>query len=516
MDDSLTLSGGGSTAVATDELFADASRLGAAEAVVSEWRERARVINVGLLELDLSEPTAGPYDMSSPTWGIANARTRWYEATECAGRLRGALIESGERYGATEGLVEALWRIGGGPLAWLVGAAAVLPATVIVGGAVAGASAGATALGWRTPLETWLAGQKGLLSDPAFVRAVRTAADSADEFVAGALHAPPGLAVGVGSEIRAPEAASLALGVAGLSGAATGSRFLVDGPVRVSRALPDVRADRSARAGSARSDAQPLEGSVTAPTGVADLADRIPASDSGAQIRVERYGGPDDPRWVVYIGGTVDFTMTAGAETNDMTSNLHGIADDSALDVLRLAGADSAAVERAARMALAEAGAEPGDPLMPIGHSGGGIVAASLAADPDLNVSTAVNLGGPVASEELRDGVLLLSIEHEEDLVPATGGWGHPSPDRLTVSRSVLEAGVEYDDAVPAHLLVRYQETAALVDASEEEQLVEFRERVAAFTGGGTGEMTRWVATRELGPAAPEVSPSTPDGARGR
>jgi pimeloyl-ACP methyl ester carboxylesterase len=178
-----------------------------------------------------------------------------------------------------------------------------------------------------------------------------------------------------------------------------------------------------------------------------------------------------------------------------------------------------AAVERAVRLALAEAGAELGDPLLPVGHSGGGIVAAALAGDPDLNVTTAVNLGGPVVSEALRDGATLLTIEHEEDLVPATGGWGHPSPDRLTVSRSVLEAGVEHDEAVPAHLLVRYQETAALMDASEEPRLVAMREEVAAFTGGGTGEMTRWVATRELGPSElspSELSPSTPDAARGR
>lgn len=509
MDDALTLSGGGSTAVATDELFADAARLGAAEAVVADWHERARVVSRGLIELDLSEPAAGTSDVSSPTWSIAMARARLREATDIAGRLREALIESAERYGAAEGAVAAIWRIVGGPLAWLMGGVAVLPGVLLGGGAVAGMIAGAHALGWRTPLETWLADRRGMLSDPAFVRAVRIAVDSTDELVAGGLRVPAGLAVGAGAEIRAPESASIALGVAGLFGATRGSRFLVDGPVRVSRPIPDGRADRSAGARAARTDAHPLEGPVPAPTGVADLVDRIPPTDAGAQIRVERYGDPTDPRWVVYLGGTVDFTTTAGAETNDMTSNLHGIADDSALDALRLAGADSAALERAARLALVEAGAQPGDPLLPVGYSGGGIAVAALAGDPELNVVAAVNVGGPVASAALRDGVPLLSVEHEEDLVPAIGGSGHPSPDRLTVSRSVLEAGVEYDDAVPAHQLERYQETAVLIDASDEARLAAFREQVAEFTGGRAGEMTRWVASREL-------SPSTPDGARGR
>ncbi|KRC61502.1 hypothetical protein ASE14_11615 [Agromyces sp. Root81] len=505
MDDSLTLSGGGSTAVATDELFADAVRLGGTVSVASDWRERARVIHVGLAELDLSEPAAGPWDTTSPTWGIAMARTHLYEAMEYAGRLRKALVESAERYGAAEGVIEALWRMSGGPLAWLVGSAAVtaVPAIVIGGGAAIGAHA----LGWRTPLETWLAGQRHVLSDPDFVRAVRTAMDSADEFIGGVFRLPGAMAIG--SEIRAPESASLLLGVAGLLGVAYGSRVLVDGPVRVSPLLPDGRADRRAGHQTARAEARPFDGSVTAPAGIADLLDRIPTSDAAAQIRVERYGAADDPRWVVYIGGTVDFTTTAGAQTNDMTNNLHGIADDSALDALRVAGADSGAVERAVRLALTEAGAKPGDPLIPIGHSGGGTVAATLAGDPELNVVAAVSAGGPVASAELREGVPLLSVEHEEDLVPATGGWGHPSPDRLTVSRSVLEPGVEYDDVLPAHQLVRYRETAELIDASEEQRLVEFREQLAEFTGGGTGEMTQWVARREL-------SPSTPDAAPGR
>ncbi|KQZ11482.1 hypothetical protein ASD23_05400 [Agromyces sp. Root1464] len=510
MDDSLTLSGGGSTAVATDELFADAARLGNTEAVVSDWRERAGVISRGLAELDLREPAAGSWDMSSPTWGLANARVRLEEATDCAGHLREALIESAERYGASERVVEALWRIGAGPLAALAGGMVrvAFPSILLGGGVALGVVLGARALGWVTPLDAWLADQTHLLSDRGFVRAVRNAVDSVDELVAGALLVPPGLAVGVGAEIRAPEAASLALGIAGLFGATIGSRVLVEAPVRVSRRVSDGPADQSAAARATRADAPPVDGPVTAPSGVADLVDRIPTSDDGAQIRVERYGEADDPRWVVYISGTADFTTTAGAETNDMTSNLHGIADDSPLDALRMAGADSGAVERAVRMALAEAGARPGDPLLPVGHSGGGIVAATLAADPELNVVAAVSVGGPVASAEVRGGVPVLTVEHEEDLVPATGGSGHPSLDRLTVSRSVLEPGVEHD-AFAAHALVRYQETAALIDASEEQRLVAFRERVAAFTGGGAGEMTRWVATREL-------SPSTPGAARGR
>ena len=108
-----------------------------------------------------------------------------------------------------------------------------------------------------------------------------------------------------------------------------------------------------------------------------------------------------------------------------MTSNVHGIADDSGLDALRLAGAESGAGERAVREAMREAGVDAGRsgargrPLGRRGHR--------REASPAIPSSTcvgAVNLGGPVASAPTREGVGVLSIEHEEDLVPATGGVG--------------------------------------------------------------------------------------------
>ncbi len=237
---------------------------------------------------------------------------------------------------------------------------------------------------------------------------------------------------------------------------------------------------------------------VTPPGGIGELADRVPTGDDGSQIRIERYGPVSDPRWIVYIGGTVDFGLVAGEQPADMTSNLHGIADDSALDALRLAGAESGAGERAVREAMREAGVEAGDPVLAVGHSGGGVIAARLAGDPELNAVGAISLGGPVASAPTREGVGVLSIEHEEDLVPATGGAGHPSADRVTVSRSVLEPGREYEAVFPAHELTRYRETAAMVDASEEARLASFRSLVGEVTGDDAGLRSDWVATRDV------------------
>jgi pimeloyl-ACP methyl ester carboxylesterase len=146
-------------------------------------------------------------------------------------------------------------------------------------------------------------------------------------------------------------------------------------------------------------------------------------------------------------------------------------------------------------------GIEPGDPLLVVGYSGGGVIAAKLAADPELNTVAAVNLGGPVASAPTREGVGVLSIEHEEDLVPGSGGSGHPSDERVEVSRSVLDDGRRYGSLLPAHELARYRETAALIDESAEERLAGFHALAAEFTRGASGTQSDWVARRDLSPS---------------
>ena len=454
----LVVSGGGSTAVATDGLFVDAARLGATTAVVTDWIDRAAVIRRGLGDLDLDSPSlisaAG-----SPTLDLAFAAMCLDQVLDHATWLRSSLLEAAERYGATERFVDGLWQL------------------AAFGGAAVARAPCSRARRRRAPRCGWrVGGLDGLACGGVGIDAARRVARAStahcsptptscgsfarpsttcDETVGAAAHVP--LAGLLGLPVRAPESASVVLGLAGALGAlgVAGGRVLVDGPVRVTRldrataatVPPGHPADAVGRVGDV----------VEPPAGIGDLADRVPRGDTEAQIRIERYGTADDPRWIVYVGGTVEFGLTAGEQPADMTSNIHGIADDSGVDALRLAGAPSAAGERAVRLAMSEAGVQPGDPLLAVGYSGGGVIAAKLAADPELNVVGAVNLGGPVASAPTREGVGLLSIEHDEDLVPATGGAGHPSPDRVTVSRSVLEPGREYEAVVPAHELARYR-----------------------------------------------------------
>ncbi|MET4159059.1 hypothetical protein [Agromyces sp. PvR057] len=496
VSDDLVISGGGSTRVAVDELFADVGRLDTAEGLVRYASDRFGVARSKLDAVEHRATASGPLP-----WPGDDLRFGWFAFEVALGRLRllrFRLVMAAELYGATERTVGALWDLGGAVGASVLGflapramaGAAVsllpvaLPAAAALGLArMAGSDPGPAV---DAAVRRWLGEHRGVLNDPAFVRFVRTFADHADDFVLGALNVPA--APLVGSATEAPESASLILGVTGLLsaiGIGTG-RTLVDGPVRVERVT----------SGPARDPAvapSPSNAAVPPPRGFEDLADRVPRGD--AQITVERHHVDGENRWLVYIAGTADFGLVAGSETNDMTSNVHGIADDSPLDALRLAGSTSAGAERGVRLALAEAGALPGDPIVAVGHSGGGVIAASLAADPGLNVVGGLNLGGPVASAQIPETCSFISVEHADDLVPATGGSGHPSC-VVVVSRRVNEHGSDGDAVLPAHQFVEYGQTTALLDESDAPQLVAFREQLQEFTAGTVGEQTRWRAER--------------------
>ncbi|AMB59836.1 alpha/beta hydrolase [Microterricola viridarii] len=480
MADTLTLSGGGTTAVATDEMFAHAAQLGACQARAEEWRAR---IGAVLAADDGAGGGGGPaMGMTGASgWAPSAASTlllgeaqRQVQAFGAAvERLRDSLRRAAESYGQAERTITALWGAGAQLAAWTAGGAlpqllasavfSLLPLAALT--LLLSTAFGIDPARLPALVSGWLLADPRLLNSPGFVRLVRAAIGSGDEFAAGLLRVPAAVALPVGAHVGAEEGAA-AVTVLALLAAAVGSRALRETPERVHRAT-------AARA-------------VTPPGGVGGLAARVPSSAAGSpQIRIERYG-ETAPRWVVYLAGTADFTATPGAEPFDLTANVHATADG------------DAASERAVREALAAAGAAPSEPLLLIGHSQGGLVAARLAEAGDLNVAGYVNLGGPLGSVQA-NGVPGLSIEHTDDIVPALGGSGHAPDELLTVGRTALPADPAANQAAPlfgAHSLDQYRHTARLIDASAEPRLQGFERLVRDFAGTAPGSMTSWRAER--------------------
>ncbi|WP_394768406.1 hypothetical protein [Lacisediminihabitans sp.] len=471
MSGDLVIGGGGSTAVATAELFAQARDLAAIGVRLHECLGELGVIDRGVTggmlraaDAPLSAATA-ERDIQGAMATIGATRSRLEQ-------LSAALELSAERYGETEGALGRLAQQVAAGAGYLFGLALptiallLLPAAVgIAGGAASGYALlspdARRALGGALPV--WFRRNSEALSSPGVVEAVRLSVMSADDVGAGALRLPPDLARLIGDE---------GLGLVGLGTSAS------------------VAAGAAGRFGALRETGVSVRQAPPVPTSPAETfaerAARIPEGD--AQVRIDRYrsAGVAD-RFEVYIGGTRDFSAAAGTEPWDMTSNVAGIA-----------GQDAGS-SRAVREAMAAAGVSADSPVVFTGYSQGGLVAAQLAASGDYNTDGLFTLGAPAAQVAVPTSVPWLAVEHTDDVVPALGGtWA--SADQV-LARRELFAGTPVDTSVafPAHQLSAYRQTAALVDASSEARVERTLGALNSAESGSTVESTLYTATR-VGP----------------
>jgi hypothetical protein len=235
---------------------------------------------------------------------------------------------------------------------------------------------------------------------------------------------------------------------------------------------------------------RPATAAGRAPTGVADLVtatQRYTATGPGGtaeepgtvrvvEVRRDRGDGRAGSAWIVHVPGTQGWAADApaGATPFDLTGNLHLMAGR------RTAGT------RAVTGAMAAAGVQPGEPVLLVGHSQGGLVAASVAADPAVRrrftVTHVVTAGSPVAEVPVPADVRVLSLEHTDDLV--TGLDGRPNPDRRTWLTVRARAPGGTGGPLPPHDSAGYAATAGLVDRSTDPDLVAYRRSLDPFLDG--------------------------------
>lgn len=234
-----------------------------------------------------------------------------------------------------------------------------------------------------------------------------------------------------------------------------------------------------------RADEASVPRTAEAPGGFAALAARIPpAVDGEPQVRVERYVLPSgEVRWVVYIAGTSDWSIEPRGDPWDDTSNVVGLAGQ------------SAGSTRATVAALMQAGWQPGEAVLPVGHSQGGIVATALTASGIAPVPMLVTFGSPTAGVAVAPGVVDVAIEHRDDLVPALGGSPPLGDARLLVRAPAPETTA--GGVLAAHSIDAYQQTAGRLDASSDERAGAARATLADFTRGQEAEVTMWRGERE-------------------
>lgn len=232
--------------------------------------------------------------------------------------------------------------------------------------------------------------------------------------------------------------------------------WFVDGPVNGGG--PIVRAVPSTLTG-------PLVGDGGVPGRVPGVADLVAAGDGldGGRVRVlETTRGDGGSAWVVIIPGTQEWSPRPGSNPFDLTTDVRALTGDA---TIAAAGASAAL----ARARAASGRSSPQDPVMLVGHSQGGILAAALASDPTFRagnrVTHVVTSGAPVALFPVPQTVKVLSIEHADDPVPGldlTPNPGGRSWTTIVAPRAGEGAPLDVD----RHLLARYVQTARAAEGA--------------------------------------------------
>ena len=224
---------------------------------------------------------------------------------------------------------------------------------------------------------------------------------------------------------------------------------------------------------------------------------------SAAPVSVEQVvDAAGTRRWVVVLPPT----QTTAAPWAPTTTNPADLGTD-----LRAVAQVPTAATRAAVSAMQQAGVRPGEPVLLVGYSQGGLTAAQLAADPALRervtVDAVLTAGSPVGGFDLPPDVAVLSLEHEEDWIASLDGGENPAtPGWTTVVRDLppgatAPAPGSPPDGMAGHALEHYGETADLVDASPDASLVAWRERVAPYLAAEGTSASAQLFLAERGPA---------------
>lgn len=200
----------------------------------------------------------------------------------------------------------------------------------------------------------------------------------------------------------------------------------------------------------------------------------VAASGGPGQVRVDRVQGADgEVSWVVHVPGTREWDTDGRGSPMDMTTNLEHVAGR------------PTAVGAGVRAAMARAGVGPGQPVLVVGHSQGGMTALELAAPGGSGraavASHVVTAGSPVAGRPVADGVRVLALEHRDDLVPGLDGRSHPDTRRTVTVRTTSPVGPWRSDAVPAHSSAAYVRTARALAGADHPSLTAAQAELAPF-----------------------------------
>jgi hypothetical protein len=232
------------------------------------------------------------------------------------------------------------------------------------------------------------------------------------------------------------------------------------------------------------------------PRGVGDLMTalnyRTGQTQGDIDVRMIEKQMPDGSihrSYVVDIPGTKDWQFNpAGDRThlNDFGTNLHALSGE------------TTTYERGIADALRRAGVQPGDPVMLVGHSQGGMVAVHAADDfvqsGQFNVTHVVTAGSPVARMPVPSSVQVLSLENQHDIVPHLDARDNPDlPNRTTVTFDRQYGTVGDNHGIDTS----YTPAAKTVDGSSDPSIRRYLDSASDFLDGDTATSHVYQITRD-------------------
>jgi hypothetical protein len=320
----------------------------------------------------------------------------------------------------------------------------------------------------------------------------------------------------ISRELREGEKLPISKIASGFAG--VGAVFGVLGETRVSANLVEMQNETSppnsigslATRLSQTAELGGVPGTGNSGTGISGAASPVPpGTDSGtAWLRVEKYREPASPvgnpdqtvslgqaRYIVYIPGTQSWGPKPGANPLDLTSNL------SAISKTGFAGS-----ERAVALAMTQAGIKPGDKVLLVGHSQGGMVATNLSTR--FVGSKVLTFGAPLSSLNGNPSVQGLAVEHERDPVPKLDAQPNPMKANWVTVRQEIEG----NNPISQHEMKGYLDTANAIDEvqpsgpncavneqakAQDLNLVKMREKISGFAGTEPGQTLYFELRRE-------------------
>ncbi|MCY0905052.1 hypothetical protein [Arthrobacter sp. H14-L1] len=201
--------------------------------------------------------------------------------------------------------------------------------------------------------------------------------------------------------------------------------------------------------------------------------------------RVDRGNGT--VAWIADLPGTEQWWPLDGANPWDVEGDLEAITSAQRAEFAQR----QVLVEEWVKAALRDAGAAAGDAVMLNGHSGGGIHAAAMAANPaflaEVNVRIINIAGAPGANQHVQPGVQVMDLENEDDIVaaadlaapPETADWVSVTTGRRPFS-SLTNPGKL---VASAHSLDHYLHDAAGLDSSQNVSVLAHKEALQQFLG---------------------------------